>query len=67
MKTIFLLENHRPLGYTSPSSGERKKTRINYRAFVRFLARVSPHMHHEHVLGFERLLVSRTILPLAYK
>lgn len=27
-------------------------------AFVRFLPRVPPHVHHQHVLGFEGLLLS---------
>lgn len=40
---------------------------INYRAFMRLLAGMSPHVHDEHVLRFERLFVSRTILPLAYE
>ena len=28
---------------------------------------VSSHVNHQHVLGFERLLLSRTVLPLTYE
>ena len=36
-------------------------------AFVRLLPRVSPHVHHQHVLGFEGLLLSRAIQPSAHE
>lgn len=45
----------------------RTERLINYRAFMRFFSGVSPHVHHKHVLGFEWLLFSGTVLPLAYK
>lgn len=36
-----------------------------YRALVRFLASVSAHVDDQHVLRFERLLLSGTLLPAA--
>ena len=38
---------------------------VFYRALVRLLASVPPHVHDEHVLGFERFLVARALLPAA--
>lgn len=34
---------------------------------MRFLAGVSSHVHHQHVLSFERLFVPRARLPSAHK
>ena len=36
-------------------------------AFVRLLPRVPAHVDHQHVLGFEGFLLSRTIEPPAHK
>jgi len=40
---------------------------VTHRTFMRFLSGMTPHVHHKHVLGFEWLLISRTILPAANK
>ena len=32
---------------------------------MRFFSRVPPHVHHEHVLGFEGFLLPRAVFPLA--
>lgn len=49
---------------TAPSPQPAPRT---HSAFVRLLPRVSPHVHHQHVLGFEGLLLSRAIQPPAHE
>lgn len=39
----------------------------HYRAFVRLLAGVAPHVDHQHVLRLEGLLLSRALVPAAHK
>lgn len=36
-------------------------------ALVWLLPRVSSHMNHQHILGFERPLFSRALLPVTHK
>lgn len=36
-------------------------------ALVRFLASVSSHMHHQHVLSLKWSLLTRAVLPVANK
>ena len=43
---------------------QKYKNIFSYRAFMRFLPGMSPHMNDQHVLSFEWLLLSRTIFPL---
>ena len=38
---------------------------LSYRASVRFFPRVPPHVHNEHVLGLEGLLLPGAVVPLA--
>lgn len=40
---------------------------VPYRAFMRFLPCVSPHVHHQHVLSLEGLLLTRTLIPATHK
>ena len=40
---------------------------VPHRALMWLLARVSAHVHHQHVLGFEGFLLSRTVEPPAHK
>lgn len=39
----------------------------SYRAFVRLLAGVAPHVDHQHVLRLEGLLLSRALVPAAHE
>ena len=41
--------------------------RATHRALVRLLARVSTHVHHQHVLRLEGLLLARAGLPAAHE
>lgn len=45
----------------------REGRSITHRALVWFLPRVSAHVNHQHVLGFEGLLLPRTVVPAAHK
>ena len=40
---------------------------LTYSTFVRFLASMSSHMNHQHILGLERLLFPATLTPATYK
>lgn len=40
---------------------------MTHSALVWLLSCVSAHMNHQHVLGFERPLLSRALLPVAHK
>lgn len=39
----------------------------SYRAFMRLLPRVSPHVDHQHVLSLEGLLLPGTLIPATHK
>ena len=45
----------------------RRGPRTTYRALVRFLSRVAPHVDDEHVLRLEGLLLPRAASPLAHE
>lgn len=49
------------------SADPREGRSITHRALVWFLPRVSAHVNHQHVLGFEGLLLPRTVVPAAHK
>lgn len=38
---------------------------VAHRALVGFLPRVTPHVHYQHVLSLERLLLPGAVLPAA--
>lgn len=49
------------------SNSQRERERLTHSALVWLLSCVSAHMNHQHVLGFERPLFSRALLPVAHK
>ena len=50
------------------SERKRKKRRtFTHSALVWLLSCMSAHVDHQHVLGFERSLLSRALLPVTHK
>jgi hypothetical protein len=43
------------------------RNKYNYRAFMRFFAGVSSHVHDKHILRFKWLFLPRALLPSADK
>lgn len=55
--------------YISFNTGHHTGTsgKLTYRALMGFLPCVPPHVHDQHVLSFERFLVTRTLFPATHE
>lgn len=68
MQTPWEQERPREQSVTlAPVRGHWSCQVCTYCTFVRLLPSVSSHMHYQHVLGFERFLLSWTIKPAAHE